>query len=29
MHSMVLLGDEAQVEARYGLIGDGSKLDAR
>jgi hypothetical protein len=26
---MVLLGDEAQVEARYGLIGDGAKLDAR
>jgi hypothetical protein len=26
---MVLLGDEAQVEARYGLIGDGAKLEAR
>jgi hypothetical protein len=25
---MVLLGDEAQVEARYGPIGDGAKLDA-
>jgi hypothetical protein len=24
-----LLGDEAQVEARYGPIGDGAKLDAR
>jgi hypothetical protein len=28
-HPMVLLGDEAQVEARYGPIGDGAKLDAR
>jgi hypothetical protein len=26
---MVLLGDDAQVEARYGTIGDGAKLDAR
>jgi hypothetical protein len=26
---MVLLGDDAQVEARYGPIGDGAKLDAR
>jgi hypothetical protein len=25
----VLLGDDAQVEARYGPIGDGAKLDAR
>jgi hypothetical protein len=29
MHPMVLLGDDAQVEALYGLIGDGAKLDAR
>jgi hypothetical protein len=28
-HPMVLLGDEVQVEARYGPIGDGAKLDAR
>jgi hypothetical protein len=27
--SYVLLGDDAQVEARYGPIGDGVKLDAR
>jgi hypothetical protein len=26
---MVLLGDDAKVEARYGPIGDGAKLDAR
>jgi hypothetical protein len=26
---MVLLGDDAQVEARYGPIGDGAILDAR
>jgi hypothetical protein len=26
---MVLLGDDAQLEARYGLIGDRAKLDAR
>jgi hypothetical protein len=25
----VLLGDDAQVEARYGPIEDGAKLDAR
>jgi hypothetical protein len=25
----VLLGDVAQVDARYGLIGHGAKLDAR
>jgi hypothetical protein len=25
---MVLLGDEAQVEARFGLFGDSSNLDA-
>jgi hypothetical protein len=29
MHPMVLLGDDAQVEARYGMIGDAAKLDAR
>jgi hypothetical protein len=26
---MVLLGDDDQVEARYSLIGDGAKLEAR
>ena len=26
---MVLLGDEAQLEARFGLFGDGANLDAR
>jgi hypothetical protein len=25
----VLLGDDAQVEAHYGPIGDGAKLDTR
>jgi hypothetical protein len=29
MHSMGLLGDEAQVEARFGPFGDSSTLDAR
>jgi hypothetical protein len=29
MHPMVLLGDEAQVEARFGPFGDSAKLDAR
>jgi hypothetical protein len=29
MHSMVLLGDEAQVEARFGSFGDNANLDAR
>jgi hypothetical protein len=29
MHPMVLLGDEAQVEARFGLFGDSANLDAR
>ena len=29
MHPMVLLGDEAQLEARFGLIGDSANLDAR
>jgi hypothetical protein len=28
-HPMVLLGDEIQVEARFGLFGDGANLDAR
>ena len=26
---MVLLGDEAQVEARFGMFGDSANLDAR
>jgi hypothetical protein len=26
---MVLLGDKAQVEAHFGLFGDGANLDAR
>ena len=26
---MVLLGDEAQLEARFGLFGHGANLDAR
>jgi hypothetical protein len=29
MHSMGLLGDEAQVEARFGPFGDSAILDAR
>jgi hypothetical protein len=29
MHSMGLLGDEAQVEARFGLFGDSATHDAR
>ena len=29
MHPMVLLCDEAQVEARFGLFGDSANLDAR
>jgi hypothetical protein len=29
MHAMVLLGDEAQVEARFGPFGDSGNLDAR
>jgi hypothetical protein len=28
-HPMVLLGDEAQVEARFCLFGDSANLDAR
>ena len=27
-HQMVLLGDEAQVEARFGLFGDSANLDS-
>jgi hypothetical protein len=29
MHPMVLLGDEAQVEAHFGLFGDDAKFDER
>jgi hypothetical protein len=29
MHPMVLLGDEAKVEARFGQFGDSANLDAR
>jgi hypothetical protein len=29
MHLTVLLGDEAQVEARFGSFGDSANLDAR
>jgi hypothetical protein len=29
MHPMVLLGYEAQLEARFGLFGDIAYLDAR
>jgi hypothetical protein len=29
MHPMVLLGDEAQGEARFGLFGDSANLDTR
>jgi hypothetical protein len=28
-HPMVLLGDEAQVDALFGLFGDSANLDAR
>ena len=28
MHQMVLLGDEAQVEARFGMFGDSAILDS-
>ena len=28
-HQMVLLGDKAQVEARFGLFGDRANLDSR
>ena len=28
-HSMVPLGDEAQVETHFGLFGDSANLDAR
>jgi hypothetical protein len=29
IHPIVLLGDEAQVDARFGLFGDSANLDAR
>jgi hypothetical protein len=29
MYPMVLLGDEAQVEARFGLFRESANLDAR
>jgi hypothetical protein len=29
MHLMVLLGDEAQMDARFGPFGDSANLDAR
>jgi hypothetical protein len=29
MHPMVLLGDEAKVEAHFGLFGDTTNLDTR
>jgi hypothetical protein len=29
MHPMVLLGDKAQLEARFGLFGDSANFDAR
>jgi hypothetical protein len=29
MHPMVLLGDEAQVKARFGPFGDSANIDAR
>jgi len=29
MHLFVLLDEEAQVEARFGLFGDSANLDAR
>jgi hypothetical protein len=29
MHQMVLLGDEAQMEARFGLFGDSVSLGVR
>jgi hypothetical protein len=29
MHPVALLGDEAQVEARFGLYRDSANLDAR
>jgi hypothetical protein len=28
-HPTILLGDEAQVEARFGLFGDSANLEAR
>jgi hypothetical protein len=29
MHPMVILGDEASLEAHFGLFGDSDNLDAR
>ena len=29
MHLMLLLGDEAQAEVRFGPFGDGANIDAR
>jgi hypothetical protein len=29
MHPMIHLGDEAQVDARFGLFGDSANLDVR
>jgi hypothetical protein len=29
MHPMILLGDEAQVDALFGLFGDSANLNAR
>ena len=29
LETMVLLGDKAQLEARFGLFGDSANLDAR
>jgi hypothetical protein len=29
MHPMVLLGDDAQVKAHFGLFGDNANLDTR
>jgi hypothetical protein len=29
MHTMILLGDEAEVKARFGLFEDSANLDAR
>jgi hypothetical protein len=29
MHLMVLLGDEAQVDDRFGLFGDSANFDAK
>jgi hypothetical protein len=29
MHPMVILGDEAEVEARFGLFGDSANIETR